>query len=388
MIRILALGTCCLIGCGGLLHAQNTQKNLAPPGPTATSPTPGDTPSPTPSPQASPESKPQPTPRLTRRELVDSLSEDDIRRALEGIRKEFLDPSATSDSALQRATLEGLLTRLAPGAKLSANPADDTPEAFPFLAEILDSHIGYIRPGNLDAAALSQFDTALASFRTKNVGALVIDLRSTGDDGDFETVAEFARRFVDKGKLLFTVQKPTAKQERILTSNQEAVSQGPLVVLTDSHTTGGAEAVAGTLRENAGAIIIGSDTAGSAVEFATIPLSGGRQLQVAVSQILLPTSGSIFPKGVRPDIAISLNPETQSEIFMKSTEGGVSQFVFDTERRRLNEASLVANLNPEIEEAAKGSSSRSANTLRDTVLQRAVDLVTALRFYRKPPPTP
>jgi hypothetical protein len=39
----------------------------------------------------------------------------------------------------------------------------------------------------------------------------------------------------------------------------------------------------------------------------------------------------------------------RDQIFRESKEKGVSQFVFDPERRRMNEASLVANLNPEIE---------------------------------------
>ena len=61
----------------------------------------------------------------------------------------------------------------------------------------------------------------------------------------------------------------------------------------------------------------------------------------------------------------------------------MSQFVFDPERRRMNEASLVANLNPEIEAMQLAQRDRGkAPQLRDTVLQRAVDLVTAINFYR------
>jgi hypothetical protein len=72
------------------------------------------------------------------------------------------------------------------------------------------------------------------------------------------------------------------------------------------------------------------------------------------------------------------------QIFAESKEKGVSQFVFETERRRMNEASLVANLNPEIDtaQAAQRDRGRPQTALRDTVLQRAVDLVTAISFYQ------
>jgi hypothetical protein len=47
----------------------------------------------------------------------------------------------------------------------------------------------------------------------------------------------------------------------------------------------------------------------------------------------------------------------------------------------MNEAALVANTNPEISSTAE--SDDDSEPLRDTVLQRAVDLVTAISFYKK-----
>ena len=46
----------------------------------------------------------------------------------------------------------------------------------------------------------------------------------------------------------------------------------------------------------------------------------------------------------------------------------------------MNEAALVANTNPEITEDSR---EKASPALRDTVLQRAVDLVTAIGFYKK-----
>ena len=86
---------------------------------------------------------------------------------------------------------------------------------------------------------------------------------------------------------------------------------------------------------------------------------------------------------MKPDVAISLPRDVQEEIFRQSKEKGVSQFVFETERKRMSEASLVANMNPEIDSAQAAQRERGrAPQLRDTVLQRAVDLVTAINFYR------
>ncbi|HEY5704000.1 MAG TPA: S41 family peptidase [Terrimicrobiaceae bacterium] len=317
------------------------------------------------------------------RELIDGLKDEDVEKALQTFKEGFFDGSKVDDKEMKRAALEGLVRRLSPGAAIvSASSKSLSRPQTPFLAEILDSHIAYVRLGALTTDTLAQFDAALTSSQ-KQIDAVIVDLRGLSDNGDYEAASEFARRFCPKGKLLFSIQKPSAKQERIFTSNQDPVFQGVVVLLTDSETSGAAEALAGTLRLNAGAMIIGAETSGQAVEFAEAPIGSNTLLRVAVAQVILPEAGPIFPDGVKPDVSISLPRETREQIFRESKDKGVSQFVFDPERRRMNEASLVANLNPEIETAQAAQRDRGkAPQLRDTVLQRAVDLVTAINFYK------
>jgi Peptidase family S41 len=344
-------------------------------------------PSPTPSPMPEPSASPSPTPTpplRTMRELINGLKDEDVEKALQTFKEGFFDGSKVDDNEMKRATLEGLVRRLSPGAAIVSASTKSSPRPqTPFLAEILDSHIAYVRLGALTKDSLAQLDAALVSFPEKQIDAVILDLRGVSESGDYETASEFARRFCPKGKLLFSIQKPSAKQERIFTSNQDPAFQGIVVLLTDNETSGAAEALAGTLRLNAGAMIIGSETTGQAVEFAEAPVGGNAILRVAVAQVILPELGPIFPHGIKPDVSISLPRELREQIFRESKDKGVSQFVFDPERRRMNEASLVANLNPEIETAQAAQRDRGkAPQLRDTVLQRAVDLVTAINFYK------
>ena len=355
------------------LRAQQPSPSPSPVAETTASPSPTPTPAPTPT----------PTPRTTR-ELINGLNDDDVEKALQTFKEGFFDGSKVDDRELKRATLEGVVRRLSPGAAIVSASTKSAPRTeIPFLVEILDSHIAYFRLGALTKDTLAQFDAALASFSDKEIDAVILDLRGLPDGGDYETAAEFARRFCPKGKLLFSIQKPSAKQERIFTSNQDPAFQGVVVLLTDFETSGAAEALAGALRLNAGAMIIGSETTGEAVEFAEAPIGGNVVLRVAVAQVILPNSGPIFPEGLKPDVSVSLPREVRDQIFRESKEKGVSQFVFDPERRRMNEASLVANLNPEIEAMQVAQRDRGkAPQMRDTVLQRAVDLVTAINFYK------
>lgn len=315
------------------------------------------------------------------RQSVDDLDEAQVRKALEAVRSHFLSP-ALLEEASQRALLQGLIERLGPGVSL-VEPEKEAPspqKAFPFLAEILDGRAGYIRPGSLDSAALTQLDSTLASFREKSIGAVILDLRGLSSGPGFDACAEMARRFCPKGAILFTIQKPNARQERLVTADGTPVFEGILVVLVDSDTRGAAEVLASTLRDNAQAMVVGDQTPGAAVEFADFPIGGGRLVRVAVSQLSTPKVGVLFPGGVRPDIAVRLDRETRDMIFEKAREEGMGRFAFDVEPPRMNEAALVANTNPEI---SGDRSSKSEPALRDTVLQRAMDLVTAIGFFRK-----
>jgi len=85
-------------------------------------------------------------------------------------------------------------------------------------------------------------------------------------------------------------------------------------------------------------------------------------------------------------LAVEVSARDEAEVLKLGLEKGVGGLVFETERERLNEAALVAGTNPEIdaEEAAQrdGSGNEDAKApLYDTVLQRAVDLVTTIRIF-------
>lgn len=314
-------------------------------------------------------------------EAVNTLDATEVQKAIEILRANFLSADALDDAAQQRALLEGLASRLAPGVSIVPTASESKPkDILPFLAEIIDNRAGYIRPGALDADSLAQTDVALKNFTDKEMPATILDLRAVPAGSQFDVAADFARRFIPKGKILFTIQKPIAKQERILTSDMDPAFKGILIVLTDSDTLGAAEVLAATLRQNAGAMVIGAETAGAGAEYSDFPIGTDQILRVAVSRVSVPEAGTLFPDGVKPDIAISLSSEVQSQLFELSRENGVSAYIFDKERPRMNEAALVANTNPEI--TATEESNEGTPPPRDTVLQRAMDIVTAITFYK------
>lgn len=350
------------------------------------SPKPGATPQPSPvmaqataTPTPAKAAKP---PMLPLRGTIDALSDADARLAMELLRTNYVRSSALDEAALNRATLQGLLERIGGGAAIRPGASEAEAES-PFRSEILDEKIGYVRFGSLTKGHLAEFDAALGNFNAQRVGALILDLRATPANSDFELAAEVVKRLTPKGKLLFTVHRPSVKQERMYTSDLDLVFQGVTVTLVHRETAGAPEVIAAALRAVDNVLAVGQRTSGQAAEFVELPLHGGKILRVAVAEVKFPQNFTVFPDGLKPDLSVEVSAKDEAEVLKTGLEKGVGGLVYETERPRMNEAALVAGTNPEIDaeaEAQRDGDSDEKPPLFDTVLQRAVDLVTTIRL--------
>ena len=306
---------------------------------------------------------------------IDALDAAQLQQAIEILRRDHVRGTQIDELGMTRATLTGLLERLAPGASFGGE-APAPAAVSPFRSEILDDRAGYVRLGSLQSENIAQLDAALRDFSTKNLHGVVLDLRATPASSDFALAAQVAGRFCPVGSALFTMTGPSKQGEGGFVVEGEPLYRGPLVVLIDEDTTEAAEALAATLRWNAKAMLVGTRSSGRCVEFSDVAI-GDQRLRLAVSEALI-AGQSVYPRGLRPDIEVPQDPEERKEILAASLEHGIGVYVFEKERERMNEASLVAGTNPELD------SEPTQPGLIDRPLQRAVDLVTAIRIFRKP----
>lgn len=324
-----------------------------------------------------------------RRELVDGLGSAELPEAMKLLRQYYIDPAALKEESLQRAQLEGLLARLGPGARLAPRrPAAEQPPKVetesPFRAELLKGRIGCVRLGTLSRDQLASLDSALRDFTAKKVPNVILDLRGTPPSTDFDLAAQIINRFVAKGRPLFSLRKPGGKDERLFTSNSDPLYEGFVVVVVDAGTAGASEIVAAGVRLNTRSMTIGTATGGQAVEYADLALGQETLLRVAVAEAVPSAGPRIFPEGVKPDLVVEGAPSgAERERILKAAldTTGFAGVLDDPERMRINEASLVAGLNPEVEllqEAQRRRGKPVTLIPRDVILQRAVDTVTTV----------
>ena len=323
--------------------------------------------------------------------LVNQLTPAELQDAINALKTNYFNPGSISDGELQRAMLSGILARLAPGASLRSLSTAPAEAPAPFKSEIIypsSRGIAYFRLGSLTKANLDQLDAALKDLSSQGITSLILDLRATTESSDYPLAAELLQRFCPKGSTLFSIKKGTAQgvPAKPSISDQEPSFKGVLMVLVDCDNAAASEVIATSLRFYAKAILIGQKTKGEGVEFSDFKVGPDKILRVAVAEVTGPEGSAIYPHGVKPDIIVEVSPEDTRKVLDKGLAEGISGLIFETERPRMNEASLVAGTNPEVDayqNAQRAASEKQVPQLHDAVLQRAVDLITSIGVFAK-----
>jgi hypothetical protein len=155
-------------------------------------------------------------------------------------------------------------------------------------------------------------------------------------------------------------------------------------VLVSPDNAGTAEAIAGTLRAQLHALIIGQKTSGRAVEYEHFSIGDNLILTVAIKELVIPDAPPIFPNGLTPEIPVSFPKPQQDAVLALADQNGVTDYIFDEERPHTNEAALVAGKNPDLDayEADHGGGRSKRQHVKDIILQRAIDFLTAISIFR------
>ncbi|NJM71568.1 MAG: PDZ domain-containing protein [Scytonema sp. RU_4_4] len=163
--------------------------------------------------------------------------------------------------------------------------------------------VGYIRLSEFSATAPKQMRQAIENLSRQQAGGFVLDLRGNGG-GLLAASVEIARMWLDQGAIVREVERTGGSTE--FKANRTALTQKPLVVLVDGNSASASEILAGALRDNNRAMIVGSKTFGKALVQQLYSLSDGSGLTVTVGRYFTPKGADINKIGIMPDVKIDL----------------------------------------------------------------------------------
>ena len=163
--------------------------------------------------------------------------------------------------------------------------------------------IGYINLNEFSAHATEQMQKAIKNLDQQKVDGYVLDLRGN-PGGLLNASVEIARMWIDNGLIVRTVDRKGGDQK--FSANKTALTKLPLVVLVDGNSASASEILAGALKDNKRATVIGSKTFGKAVVQSVHSLSDGSGLAVTIQHYFPPNGEDINHKGIQPDVQLEL----------------------------------------------------------------------------------
>ncbi|ABG51624.1 C-terminal processing peptidase-2. Serine peptidase. MEROPS family S41A [Trichodesmium erythraeum IMS101] len=182
------------------------------------------------------------------------------------------------------------------------------------LKQEKNQRIGYIRLQEFSAHAGEQMQRAIEKLNNQNPDGYVLDLR--GNPGGLLRISiDIARMWMDKGAIVSTVDRDGDRQEVL--ADRSALTDKPIVVLVDGDSASASEILAGALKDNGRATIIGDQTFGKALVQSVHSLSDGSGLAVTIAHYYTPKGTDISKKGVTPDVVLNLTDSQKRRLYRR-----------------------------------------------------------------------
>lgn len=167
----------------------------------------------------------------------------------------------------------------------------------------LDDGIEYVRIRDFQKNTLDSIISNIQNDGVEDPKGIILDLR--GNPGGLLDQAErISDLFLKSGVIVTTKIGNSAK--RYHANDKDQQYNGSIVVLVDAGSASASEIVAGALKNNERAIVIGERTFGKGSVQQIFDLNDGSALKLTIAQYLTPGDKSIQDVGVTPDII--LNP--------------------------------------------------------------------------------
>lgn len=198
-------------------------------------------------------------------------------------------------------------------------------------ARMLPNKVGYIHIKTFGSTHTA-VEMADALLQLDDATSLIIDLRDNPGGFVQEAFKVFAM-LADKGtftKMSGTSQGKASTEELVLTAQGlSSVENGstttsdrsdnyagkkPMVVLINGNTASAAEMLAGALRDNGRAKLIGNTTYGKGICQMTINLTGKASLQITFARYSLPNGECLDKKGLRPDVTMQQTASSDKQL--------------------------------------------------------------------------
>ena len=203
---------------------------------------------------------------------------------------------------------------------------------------------------------------------------IVLDLRNN-PGGLLDEAISIADSFLDRGEIVSTRGRDTYEATRHFATSGDIAGGLPMVVLINSGSASASEIVAGALKDNERALVMGTRSFGKGSVQSVIPMRDNNAIRLTTARYYTPSGVSIQATGIEPDIQVEL------AVLEDLDEGAVREEDLRGVLDNGLDADGDANNNEESE--AADADGEVAEEIRDYQLARAVDLLNGIDVFRR-----
>ncbi len=174
--------------------------------------------------------------------------------------------------------------------------------------------IGYIRLNQFSANAAEDMAEAIENLEKEGAQGYILDLRNN-PGGLLQAGIEVARLWMDQGTIVYTVNRQGVQDS--FTASGTALTDDPLVLLVNQGTASASEILAGALKDNGRATLVGEKTFGKGLIQSLFELPDGAGLAITVAKYETPNHNDIHKLGIQPDKLVIQEPISYQQIATK-----------------------------------------------------------------------
>jgi carboxyl-terminal processing protease len=182
----------------------------------------------------------------------------------------------------------------------------DTIEIQSVKSEVIDQ-VGYVRVRRFNENTFTALKTALDAIEKKTPAVLgyILDLRNN-PGGPLDQAVSVSDAFLEEGEIVSTRGRDPKDIQRFFAKKGDLTNGKPVVVLINEGSASASEIVAGALKDQGRAILIGEKSFGKGSVQSIMAMPGHGAIRLTTALYYTPSGVSIQATGITPDIIVPI----------------------------------------------------------------------------------
>ena len=170
-------------------------------------------------------------------------------------------------------------------------------------ARIPGTDVAHVLLSSFSDDAAEELRGAFEEAKAAGARRFVLDLRDN-PGGRLDQAVEVSGFFLEPGSVAYVRKDASGEREPVEVEGEPGLTDAPLVVLVNEGSASSSEIVAGAIRDNDRATVVGQTTFGTGTVLSEFELDDGSSILLGVAEWLTPDGDFIRETGIEPDVKV------------------------------------------------------------------------------------